>query len=535
MEPPIDRNLADKLGAPAATALTESATLRGVRYRYAGWFVNGRSTANVAAVYEVGLRPARKLILKHDVADSAQLHRAEFARHHAALADAPDFAERHLTAPDGEPIRVGDGSWITFQEVVGGSFVDYRVLSALLAGVPQAKVAGVDPRLVTPCDRGSFADVCTAVVRGLLAGWAGKPTLHEMPVAEVLRRHLLHRLQPGQALHAEAARWPARWLVLAGEPHPLPNPFALVHDPVLTARLAPVQLVVGRAHGDLHPENILVRTEFDPDDYHLIDLSRYEPDAPLTRDPVQLVLTILDRTMDERSDQQRELLLDLLIGGAADARDMLPKWLPEFVDRVRDVQLDWIRPYGLIDEWRQQTLLSLSACALMFLARPTTAPAHREWYLRLAARAAAAYLASVDDTGVAPEPGAATTIVTYRAADAGARVDTDPVSLLCANLPAIREAAGRRGLHGDVDALVMRARLGGDIAADYATLIRRLFADDEDVRHGLTGFGGGTPVVGEVFTCPLERQPCGRQARRPPNGGPPRCPVEGRTMTQTLR
>lgn len=542
MERRIDPKLAGKLGEPAATALNESATLRGVHYRYAGWFVNGRSTANVAAVYEVGSVPARKLILKHDVADSAQLHLGEFARHHAALADAPAFAAEHLTPPRGEPIRVGDGSWITFQEVVGGSFVDYRVLSALLAGVPQAKVAGVDPRLVSPCDRGTFAGVCTAVVRGLLVDWAGKPTLHEVPVAEVMRRHLLHRLDPGQPLHAAANLWREPRLSLPGEPGPLPNPFALARDPTLTAGLEPVQLVVGRAHGDLHPENILVRTEGGPNDYHLIDLSRYEPDAPLTRDPTQLVLTILDRTMDERSDQQRELLLDLLVAGDVDVRDMLPRWLPEFVDRVRDVQLDWVRPYGLVDEWRLQSWLSLSACALMFLGRPTTAPAHRGWYLRLAARAAAAYLEGAGGSafasgpvGAAADAGADSAVATAAIRPAtDARGDAGPVSSLCANLPALLEAARRRGLVGEVDALVVRARLNHDITADYADLVRRLSGADEDVRHALTGFGGGTPVVGEVFTCPLDR-PCGREMRRPPSGARPRCAVRGAAMTQTLR
>ncbi|GGM76374.1 hypothetical protein ACFFX1_52755 [Dactylosporangium sucinum] len=537
MEPPIDRNLAAKLGPAAAQALGESAALRRVQYRYAGWFVNGRSTANVGAVFEVGAGSARKLMLKHDVADSTQLHRAEFARHQEALDDAPDFAKAHLVAPVGEPVRVGDGSWITFQNIVGGSFTDYRVLSAMLAGVPEAKVDGVDHRLVTPCDRGSFAAVCTAVVRGLLADWAGEPVMEAVAVGEVLRRHLLHRLEPGQPLHAEVQRWPEPRLDLPGELRSLPNPFALVRDPVLTAGRS-VPLLTGRAHGDLHPENILVATEREPGDYHLIDLSRYERSAPLTRDPVQLVLTILDRTMDERSDQQRELLLGLLVGdAAADGRDMLPRWLPEFLDQVRAAQLDWIRPKGLVDEWRQQSLLSLSACALMFLGRPTTAPAHREWYLRLAARAAAAYLQDADAAGPVAEPGgvASTADAENRlAAGATRRSAAGPVSVLCANLPALRETAHRRGLGGEVEDLVTRARLGHDIAADHAALVRRLSGADEDVRHGLTGFGGGTPVVGEYFTCPLER-PCGREARRPPGGGRPPCPLQGTAMTQALR
>ena len=529
MDDRIDLRLRERLGAPAADALAELAALRGLQYRYAGWFVNGRSTANVAAVYAVGAGATRKVMLKHDMADSSRLHLAEYARHHDARREATEFAERHLIAPVGEPIRVGDGTWITFQEIAGGSFQDYRVLSALLAGVPQAKVSGVDPGLVSPCDRDSFAAVSAAVVRGLLADWAGKPELVEMPVADVLRRHLQHRLDPGQPLHAEASRWPEPWLTLPGEPHRLPNPFALANQSELTAGRAPVPLVVGRAHGDLHPENILVRSEVEPGDYFLIDLSRYESDAPLTRDPVQLVLTILDRTMDERTDEQRDLLLDLLVGGSTAGRDLLPRWLPEFVDRMRDVQLDWVRPYGLVDEWRQQTLLSLSACALMFLGRPTTGPVHRQWYLRLAARAAAAYLGETGGARDSRGPEAATNVMTRSAADSGRAV-----AQLCANLPALRAAADRRGLRAEVESLVVRARLNHDIAADHLALLHRLAQGDEDVRHGLTGFGGGHPVVGEVFTCRLQ-QPCGREVRRSPGGTRPRCSLVGSDMTQVIR
>lgn len=146
---------------------------------------------------------------------------------------------------------------------------------------------------------------------------------------------------------------------------------------------------------------------------------------------------------------------------------------------MRDVRLGWVREFGLIDEWRQQTLLPLSACALMYLGRPTTTPVHREWYLRLAARAAAAYLGDVDGTG----PPAARCTTAPSAAEGG------QVSLLCANLPALRAAAGPRGLGGEVESLVTRARLNIDIAADYAALLQRLSDADEDVRHGLTGSG----------------------------------------------
>ena len=71
-------------------------------------------------------------------------------------------------------------------------------------------------------------------------------------------------------------------------------PFALVFDP--SPRYdGLVTTIIGKGHGDLHTENILVRP--DERQFWLIDLSRYRTDAPLTQDPVQLVLAIVNRAL----------------------------------------------------------------------------------------------------------------------------------------------------------------------------------------------------------------------------------------------
>jgi hypothetical protein len=52
---------------------------------------------------------------------------------------------------------------------------------------------------------------------------------------------------------------------------------------------------VGRAHGDLHPGNILmpVAPSVRASQFVLVDLARYRKEAPLTRDPAQLLLCLV--------------------------------------------------------------------------------------------------------------------------------------------------------------------------------------------------------------------------------------------------
>jgi hypothetical protein len=50
--------------------------------------------------------------------------------------------------------------------------------------------------------------------------------------------------------------------------------------------------------------------------------------------------------------------------------------------------LDWLSKTGLQPDWRRQRLLSLAACAMLFLGRKSTRPEDYPWFLRLAARAA---------------------------------------------------------------------------------------------------------------------------------------------------
>lgn len=147
---------------------------------------------------------------------------------------------------------------------------------------------------------------------------------------------------------------------------------------------------VGRAHGDLHVENILIPTAWRDASaaFQLIDLSRYTADAVLTRDPTHLVLHVLARTLVELSPNQRTATIDLLLDPDLDGA-ILPQWLWLFIGQVRSAGEEWARAAGLVEQWRDQLPLSLLACALTCYGRASTREEDRGWFLRLAANAAA--------------------------------------------------------------------------------------------------------------------------------------------------
>ncbi|WP_462186650.1 toll/interleukin-1 receptor domain-containing protein, partial [Frankia sp. CcWB2] len=208
----------------------------------------------------------------------------------------------------------------------------------------------------------------------------------------ILARQLAERLAPDSRLRRIAAAYPGLTIDAEGEDHPLPNPFALVLDPSRTDGIR-IPAFVGKAHGDLHIENILIPSSLRNIDttYQLIDLSRYAADAVLTRDPVHLVLHILARTLSELSAAQRTAVIDLLLDPEQDG-DLVPRWLFLLIDRVRSAAEDWARRAGLVDLWRDQIPLSLLAVALTCLGRASTRPEDQGWFLRLAANSAAVFL-----------------------------------------------------------------------------------------------------------------------------------------------
>ena len=310
----------------------------------------------------------------------------EFARHRQALAGAGDFL-KHLTDLAYDPISVSDGTWITLQTIAGGSLEEVQVLTSVLDRTPGVALPGLMlPRAsnARAYDETTLARTCTTVVTQILTAWAGGHKLDYPSIPQFLRLHLGDRVKPGKALAELAHRWPDRTVTLDGEAHPLPNPFGLVFD-------RPDQLsgdcvaILGKGHGDMHTENVLVREDLGH--FWLIDLSRFQDQAPLTQDPVQLTLSIISRTLGLLDEQQRTVLLDVLVEPTGEGSPNLPDWLNALIQGTQRTGPSWIRVHGLVDEWQRATVLSTVACALIFAARPTSPLLNRAWFVRLAARA----------------------------------------------------------------------------------------------------------------------------------------------------
>ncbi|MGE5156003.1 MAG: hypothetical protein ACM3JP_00720 [Betaproteobacteria bacterium] len=519
---PLDKLVADAIGAAAARTLSDWASAHGLSYSRPRWFTNGRSGALVAAVYEHRRgRGTRRLIMKYEPAGGP----TEYSRLGEAWEKARPFARRHLPRAVHEPIPVGDGGWVLFQELAGSDLGRYGVLTALLAGVPHSGVTARGDIEPVACDRHTFAGVCAAVVDGMLRELAVRPDIEAQEASAFLESHFGDRTRPGGRLRALAHNYPDPFLLLPGENRPLPNPFRFIFQPPPHLSIE-VPAIVGRAHGDPHTENILVRVE--PDihgaDFYLVDLARYRGRAPLTAEPVQLVLSILNRTMSELSVPQRDLLLDLLVVGGNADESMLPAWLTGLLHQINDTVDAWLRPSGLGTEWRQLMPLSTLAGALIFMARSTTPEINRAWFLRLAARAAATFEEGV---GAIRTPTAA--LALPLPPDVPRAIDDGRLAL-CLELPELRALAAQRGRLADLDAIISLAELGQDVRDQVAVLRGEVYGAHPPAVRPLPGLGPWRR--GDAyFTCPLAVA-CRRIAFREPSAAPPTCGVLNRAMIE---
>lgn len=524
----LDTELAAGLGDRAALALSEVAEMTQRHYEHVRWLVNGRSRAVVAVVIESQdiPRKTRKLVLKSPVIDEGDIATAEFPRHHSAISEAPgDFAENHLCAPVNDPIRVGDGSWITFQEIAGKDIDAGEVLTVLLNRMLDRPGTRGDPDVEPHCDPGQFAAVCGQVVGGIMRDWVVDPLVAKPPmtVKDFLGRHVLDQMEPGGRLHHWSLEHPEDWVTVDGTADPLPNPLALCRGAFYGDK-AFVRALVGRAHGDLHTDNVLVRVrpEIDGTAYHLIDTALYESDGPLTRDPVHLILYIIARSMDAISPLQQEALIKALVDPSPAPNHRLPGWLDLIVREIDRAALEWLTESGLQTEWREQWLLSLAGCSLLFLGRTSTRRQDLDWFLRLGAIAARRYMklcppASQSDHSATRTSELPATSSTW-------------AGWLCQDLPDLLPVAKALNCVLEVEALRDHALRGDDRSQDYQELLRKVGGPSPLTRYGARGTEG-TPVL-EVYLCPLSL--CDRREARTAGKAPLTCHLP-RSGPQTMR
>ncbi|GAB2920026.1 hypothetical protein [Streptomyces heilongjiangensis] len=329
-------------------------------------------------------QPKRRMIIKLCPPDaSSEARRLKDAWDSCPRGDTR-FRTAHLVQPLYDPLPVDNGK-LLFQAVAGG-----QQMVTLGAALRQERLPGI----------------AAAITRSLLAEWNPDDDGSEMTASDFVTEILDRRTAPDSGLTTWTYRTLGvtpedRWISFADH-GVVPNPLCLHQGCPQDAGVISYA-VRGRAHGDLHPENVMVPEDHDSrtDDFVLIDLSRFSQKALLARDPVHLLLGLIAAGfLPHLTGDARGELVDLLVGRRPSGL-LIPQGLRRLVDDTRAAADAWACDVlGIATEWKHQWLLSVQACALMFSARDRFRgrpfdEGDRLWFYGLAAVAARTYLQAI--------------------------------------------------------------------------------------------------------------------------------------------
>ncbi|KUL40540.1 hypothetical protein ADL15_07105 [Actinoplanes awajinensis subsp. mycoplanecinus] len=180
------------------------------------------------------------------------------------------------------------------------------------------------------------------------------------------------------------------FLTLPDEDGPLPNPWRLFAEDT-TATQTKIHYLVGRAHGDLHADNILVPvhdTAVYAQGFRMIDLATYRNDAPLSRDLASLLVSLCWREIGASSPRSRRAFLTYLERDHPDPRlhDSMPGDVRKVIDGLRTPALQFATDRWELQHWHRQVKVSLLAQAMLHTAYTSGTPDARRWCCRLAGR-----------------------------------------------------------------------------------------------------------------------------------------------------
>ncbi|MFI9639405.1 hypothetical protein ACIG87_04940 [Micromonospora sp. NPDC051925] len=381
----------------------------------------------------------------------------EADRHARARTASPTFAADHLVEQHFGCHQVGDGRYLTFQDVAN---------------------AGDPVRELSELNGADLVRTTRNLVAALLDTWngGGSPTRSGLPinpstVGEYVRRELKVAASLPE-VHAAARR--LRLTLdrdcLNVDGKSLPNPLRLADDDSTLGRIK-IDYAYGFSHGDLHGGNVLVAATADGIDPHrflLVDLDNYEHEAPLTRDLVWFLLTTVLRWVaphpkedESRRDplprDQADALLRRLVTPESLADDPVLPTLSELIGIIHEGGVTYATKGNWKPEWRAQYRLSLVSQALACATFDNLGDAGRLWCFRLAAYAAQAFHRELASKGVPPPPETVPTLPRPAPEPAGTGVSswdgvwpiTPAIVSEYPHTPALDEAAtpGRRGRH----------------------------------------------------------------------------------------
>jgi hypothetical protein len=275
------------------------------------------------------------------------------------------------------PLPGSSGCWLHMQDVAQDDLVAVRELGQLTA----------DPR---------FAEYCATIVATLCSAWNGGPD--DPPLSQVggagafLRQDLSN--EAGLRTFATAAgldvEKPPADIEFPGRTDPLPNPLALIAPD--SAEQHTVEVFLGKVHGDLNLGNVLVPVERDgvrPERFRLIDMGRFSPKKPVSRDPAKLLLSVAEAWLPHVAPGSplRSRLAELIVAPLECRPSPAVVGYLHVAEEIYKAAASWAVSRRCVEDWARQHGLVLAASALRAVARPTVAMPDRWWYLEVAALA----------------------------------------------------------------------------------------------------------------------------------------------------
>ncbi|WP_329597529.1 hypothetical protein OIE43_15890 [Streptomyces pseudovenezuelae] len=370
--------------AAVASAIIESLLNNGLEIRSGsvGTRRSGYTKARLAKVQLANVAgPPRPRWCVIKVCPPVQLNRRRESRlHFAALEEAPTtFRQRHLTEIAFPPVECPQDI-----HVIGQS---------LVVGIPLGVV-----------ELDQLAQACETIWGEMLNGWTGDEyDSRRSTVAELLKCELGASFETDGWLRAWARDQgllaPA-FLRLPGEDTPLPNPWRLFDEKTPAAQVE-IDYLVGRTHGDLHGENVLVPEHHGTvkaADFRLIDLATYDATAPLSRDLATLLISLCWREIGESTADSQSTFIKYLEHDRFDDRlaDGMQGKVRKIIDALREPALRFAVEKGWEEQWPKQLKVSLLAQAMLHSAYMTGTSDARRWCARLASRLTQELLGPLD-------------------------------------------------------------------------------------------------------------------------------------------
>jgi hypothetical protein len=383
LDPRLNEHLADREFGTLASWCVNN----GCAISWREWLGGGNTQAQLAAVLIDDGHSKRKVVLKYCPSPDGipSDHRA-FQR--ASESGPAGFSQEHLVRLDSaadKPITNGSDGLFLLMEWRTGGRDRYDTMATLLA----SEVLG---------------DACKEIVGSTLLNWndvrhsVGGRNI-DLPAVDFLREILGDRCQPGGSIAVAAERLgapPSDAYLQGSKEGLLPNPIAAATTGQWINGSSLVGLR-GNAHGDLHADNILIPRPRDGKfsaehfkHYVLIDLSTFGDQRLLAVDPAHLLLSIVARRLINVTDGSRHQLARLVLEPEYEESGGTLVELASAARGIQQAGLMYCKRNRLYDEWRDESILAIAGCALLFVGRPLP-DKDRRWFLELAGMAIDAF------------------------------------------------------------------------------------------------------------------------------------------------